>query len=209
MDHVEARALGEQRGVEMRIAADPDGAVAHLAGIGLGVSQQLGKGFWRKVLGGRGEERRHVVDPRHWHDILFIVDGELARKEDRRDRVGRHVTDHERVTVGSRSGHLLDCQDAEGARLVLDDERLAENAAHRLTEHAANDVGRPARSVRDEDLDRFGWIFVLRLCADEADRKAADRQGEHAWPLHDVLHVLLERDDFSSSRPPALPIDGA
>ena len=109
--HVEiAGALGEIGHVVMRIGAVADRAVLDLARVLLGVIDQLGHRFDRKIIGGRHQqERRHVDQVGHRGDALRVVEGEFALVDDRRDGVGRDVADHQRVAVGRRFRQFVDC----------------------------------------------------------------------------------------------------
>ena len=109
--HVEiAGALGEIGHVVMRIGAVADRAVLDLARILLGVIDQLGHRFDRKIIGGgHQQERRHVDQIGHRGDALRVVEGEFALVDDRRDGVGRDVADHQRVAVGRRFRQFVDC----------------------------------------------------------------------------------------------------
>ncbi len=169
VEHLDAGPLGERLHVVVVVAADADAGVAHLAGIGLGVGDELGIGLRREVLGGGGEHERDLAQPRHQDDLLVVVDLHFLLVDDGRQHVGAGIADLQRVAVGPRPRHFLDGDDAEGARLVLDHDRLAENRPHVLADDADDDVGGAARSERHHDLDRLRRILVLRRGLEAAD----------------------------------------
>src|SRR5262249_34037877 len=79
-------------------------------------------------------------------------------------------------------------------RLVLHHDRGADRLAQAVAEHARHDVGRAARRVGDEDLDRPRRVLVLRLGRAEAERQAGggeqDRQQRFHWALPDTARGL-------------------
>ncbi len=159
--HVEiAGALGEIGHVIMRIAAVADRAVTQLTRILLGIVDQLGHAFDVEILGRRHQERGDIDGIGDGHHVLGVVDLHFRRVDDRRDGIGRHVADHQRVAVRRRVRHVLERDDAERAGLVLHVERLAEALAQLIGENAPDDVGRAARRVGHDDLDRLRRIFV-------------------------------------------------
>ncbi len=113
------------------------------------------------------------------HHFLHVVEAHFRLIDDRRDRIGRHIADHQRRAVGRRLHHFLDRQHAEGAGLVLDIKLLAEAFAELIGEDARDDVGGPARPVRHDDLDRMRRILVRRLSrAPRPRRRSTAQQAE-------------------------------
>ncbi len=154
--------LAKTSDVEMREAADPGAGVADLAGVLLRVRDQLRHRLRFEILRGGEEEGRIDREAGHRHHVLLEVDGELLLEQDRGDGIGRDVADHQRVAVRLGAGHFLDGENAEGARLALDHELLAEALPHLLAEQARGDVGGAAGSIGHDDLHRLRGIFVLR-----------------------------------------------
>ena len=190
-DHVEiAGAFGEIGHVVVRIAARPDRAVAHLSGIFLGVVDQFRHAFGVEILRRRHQEGRNIDHIGDRHHVLQIIDLEFLRIDDRRNRIGGDIADHQCVAVGARLHHVLHGDDAEGAGPVLDDHRLAEAFAHLVGEDTGDDIGRAARHVRHDDLDRFGRIFVLRLGKTRTRGQAHERQRKNSQPPHRLLPNL-------------------
>ena len=168
----------------MIVAADPDAGIAHLAGIGLGVSDELRVGLRREVLDGGGEDERHLAEARHHQHVLIVVDLEFFLVDDRREHIGARIADLQRVAVGPRPRHLLDGENAERSGLVLDDDRLAEDAAHLIADDADDDVGRTARAERHHDLDRLRGKLVLRVSGHSGDCDETHGYEKDEQPLH-------------------------
>ena len=176
MGELDARPFGESLRVVVIVAADADAGIADLARIGFRVGDELGIGLGREAFGGGGQHERDLAQPRHHQDILVIVDLELLLVDDGREHVGSGIADLQRVAVGLRARHVLDGEDAKGARLVLDHHRLAENRPHMLADDAHHDVGGAAGPERHDDLDRFRGIFLLRRDLHAADSQENGRQ---------------------------------
>ncbi len=191
-DHVEiARALGEIGHVEVRIAAGTHGAVAHLAGIALGVGDQLRNGLHVEVGRGREQEFRNVVDHGH-RDHAALVIRQLRGRQHRRDGIGRDIADHHGIAVGLGVEHLVDRDDAVGARLVLDHEGLAQDLPQLLAQDAGHDVGGAAGRVRHHDLHRLGGILVLRRGrdAEHAQQRESQPKALHPFPPVGPAHFV-------------------
>jgi hypothetical protein len=167
------------------VAADADAGIAHLAGVGLGIGDELGIGLGREVLGGSAEHERNLAQPRHQGDVLLVVDLEFLLVDDGGEHIGAGIADLQRIAVGSRTRHLLDRKDAEGAGLVFDHHRLPENRPHMLADDAHDDIGGAARSERHDDFDRLRRIFVLRGDLDAAEGEQKHQQNAQA--LHDIF----------------------
>ena len=83
--------------------------------------------------------------------------------------------DQQRVAVRSGLGDVLGGDDGAGARLVLDQHRLAQPLAQLLADQAREDVVAAAGPEADDDADRLGRI---------APRRVALRQRRHAGGTH-------------------------
>ena len=108
-----------------------------------------------------GSHRRIGVDHDHQgHDADQPDRGEIPGgvvvqlpvepRVDGQRRAGGH---QQRVAVGRRAGHQRSTHAAAGARLVLDDDRAAEQGRHLAGQQAAEDVGRAAGCVGHDDGD--------------------------------------------------------
>ena len=84
--------------------------------------------------GGRDHPLRRVREQRHRLEVLHhvVLQGLAGGVHD----VGLNVAEDERVAVGSRARDLADADGAAGPAHILDDDRLAEMAAHVLAEDA-------------------------------------------------------------------------
>ncbi|MEI2746274.1 MAG: hypothetical protein V9G22_12960 [Ottowia sp.] len=110
------------------------------------------------VLGARGLARQYqgrAADQADLAQVAFDVERQVA--------VQRHVHDHLRAgaqadgqAVGRGLGHHLGAQRAAGARLVLDDHRLAQRLGHVARQLARDQVVGAAGGEADDDADRAG-----------------------------------------------------
>ena len=87
--------------------------------------------------------------------------------------VRRGIRQHQRVAVGCGTHHLQPADGAAGARLVVDDHRLAERLGERLGDGARHDVARAAGREGDDDAHR-----LLGPCG-QRGAGASARRGEH------------------------------
>ena len=158
VDEIETRALGEDFGIDLLVAADAGAAVTDLAGVVAGIGEKVGKRLRRKVRRRREKEDRDVRQRGNDLHVALVIDFHFLREQDRRQRIGRDVADHEGVAVRPRAGHLLDRDDAGGARLVLHERVPAEALAQLFGIKTRNHVGQTAGRVRDDDADRLRWI---------------------------------------------------
>ena len=147
---VDPRGAQPQLHCEVRCAAHAGGGEIELAGLGL---RELDEGG--VVLG------RHVVV--HHQDVP--VETQRADRREAFHRVvlearvqapargmGDRVDQQHRVAVGRCPRDELGADRAAGARMVLHDERLAEDLAHALGQDAPEHVGGPARRERHDEL---------------------------------------------------------
>ena len=149
---LDADLLRDQLGGQVRAGQGAGRAVAELAGIGLGIGDEIVPVLDRAV-GGHHDAERIARDVDDVADVLDRVPVDLGR-------VGQpeHTERNLRQRVAVRRGglHLLGRQRAAGARLVLDDDRLAQRLRGVVRQRAHRDVGRPARRKSDDELDRSG-----------------------------------------------------
>ena len=196
MGEHDAGPLGEGFHVVVVVAADADAGVAHLAGVGLGIGDELGIGLGREVFGRSAEHERNLAQPRHQDDLFVVVDLELLLVDDGREHIGAGIADLQRIAIGSRTRHFLDRKDAEGAGFVFDHHRLAENRPHMLADDAHDDIGGAARPERHNHLDRLRGIFVLRGDLDATDGE--NKQEQKAQALHHVFRFRAASSDPSA-----------
>ena len=144
-----------------------------LAGIGLGVGDQLGDGFGRKRRMHHQRIRR-VADQADRRKILArIVADVLVERRPDRERAG--IAEHQRVAVGLALRDRLGADGAAGAGPVVDHDLFAEQFAHLVGDAAADDRGAAARRERNHQRDRPARI-VLRLRLMERLRLRRARQ---------------------------------
>ena len=94
------------------------------------------------------------------------------------------VSNVERIAVRGAGQSRARCGNAAGARLVLDDEVLAQILLQSLGDETRRDVGYAARPERQDHADRMIGIIRLRLRARRGRGKAGGnrRQRENRGP---------------------------
>ena len=149
VDDVDAGHELEQLGRDMGSGAVARRGEVELAGIGLGIGDELGNRFDR-------QRRIHLHDHGGAHDARDRSD--IAEEIEIEVVVERHV-DHvrrrdqeQRIAVGRRVGSGLGTDIAAGARPVVDDELLAEPLRQPVADQAGVDVGRGAGRKADDDM---------------------------------------------------------
>ena len=144
---------GEPRG-------DDAGAVVELAGIGLGLGDQLLHGL--RAVGANDQQRGVLRGQRDRREVLKRVVGQILggdRVHHQRDVHG----DQQRVAVRRGLRDLLCADRGIAAGAVLDHDRLAPALGQLLAEQACHEVGRPARRERHDELHRPGWERIRRV----------------------------------------------
>src|SRR5262249_37448450 len=149
------------------------------------------------------EHERNLAQPRHQGDVLLVVDLEFLLVDDGREHIGAGIADLQRVAVGPRTRHFLDRKDAEGAGLIFDHHRLAENRPHMLADDAHDDIGGAARPKWHDDLDRLRGIFVLRGNLAAAEGK--EKYQQNAQALHVIVRFRRCFHDLRSEALRSLP----
>ena len=171
-----------------RAARDAGGAVGvrerDLSGMGARIGDQLGHAVDRQ-RGIDHQHVRHAADDRHRGEVLFTVVRQLLEEVLVGDlrRVG---SEQERVPVRRGPGRELGADQAGCARLVVDDDALAETLAERARDHPQDRVrGAPGRKGQD-DLDRLGRIGGLGggVAADAQHRGKGQGEGGEGSGLH-------------------------
>ena len=150
VDELDAGALREQFGREMRRGADARRGIKHLARLLLGECDQLRDGVHVRCRiddqhdgGGRDEADRRK--------ILRHVEREIGIDRLIGDVGGR--PEKQCVAVIGRVGRIVGRNARTGARLVFDHELLAEELPHAIAEDARRDVGSRARREADNEMD--------------------------------------------------------
>ena len=178
--------LGQQHLAEIGRAAGTGGAAVHGAGMGSQIGDEA------LVVGGRhrGVHREHE---RHEAEMADRLERRRRVERDLREELGddrmRHARDEEIVTVRRGAGDQLRGDRRSGARLVLDQHRLAESAGHVLGQDARDDVDRAPGAVGDDDPHRLVGIGVL--CAGEPGKPRGRRSGQ-AQPQEILSGVLAD-----------------
>ena len=137
--------------------ADAGMAEIDLAGIGLGVGDELLQVLGRKILAQRDDaERLRDHGDRH--------EGFRRERQFWIDRVGRRIgagiADRDGVAVGLGAGGARQRGRAAGAGDVLDHDGLAERDAHLLGDRARDHVRRAAGRERHDHGDRTLWEIL-------------------------------------------------
>ena len=141
-----------------------------LAGIGLGIGDQLGDGLDRQ----RGMHHHDVGEANDARDRLHLLDEiEIELVVERGvDRV-RRSDQQQRVAVRRGPQHLLGGDIGAAARPVLDDERLAEFFRKPLPHQTRREIRRAAGGVADHQPHRPRRIGLRRAMPDAAGSAAA------------------------------------
>ena len=105
------------------------------------------------VAGFAEHDVRDVGNMRNGREILLGIEWRTCVHE-AIDRERPRRPHHQRVAVGCGACHLAGADVAAGARLVLDDDTLAERAAQSLGHDAGEQIGRAARCERHDDAQR-------------------------------------------------------
>ena len=154
------------------VPADPK---LSFPGILLGVGHEL-----RDRLGRHGgmnlHHDRQIGDQRQQAEILHGVVGQLL-VEQRIEHEDRRRREEQRVAVGLGARRGFGADRALRAGLVLDHDGLLQVAAEIFADHAAEHVGRAARGIGHDQLDRTHRIFRRMGVA------ARPRQGCRPAPI--------------------------
>ena len=127
-----------------------DGEV-EFAGIGFGISDELGKRLHRQLAPDRNHLRA-CADIGKRHELLAWIEAQLLHL--RRQHHRRRRRKHQGVTVGRGRHDLPHSDRAAGARPVLDHETLSELRGEVLRAEPRHHVGVAAGAERHDDGDR-------------------------------------------------------
>ena len=173
-----------------------------LAGIGLGVGDQLGNGLDRQ----RGMHQHDVGEANDARDRLHLLH-EIERQlvvERGVDRIRRR-DQQQRVAVRRGAQHLLGGDIGAAARPVLDHEGLPEFLRKPLPHQARRHIRRAAGGVSDHEPHRPRWIGLRMGDARhgrECSRTGGELQELTAWKF---LHASSNETRAGGSlRPPGV-----
>ena len=143
--------------------ADAQRAPVELAGVGLGIGDQLRQRFPRRF---RAHHDTHH-EAGDLQDVAQIVDRIVGQRLVEQ-RLAQHAHVHlgDRVAVGLLGLQRDRAEHARRAGLVLDHDRLAELLGRQFCQDAEAAVGRPARRPGNDQLDRP--VGKLRLSPHDA-----------------------------------------
>ena len=140
------------RRVQVHDGAIAAGGVVQLAGVGLGIADQLLHGLDRQRVG----DQQHAGGIGHMGngcEVLVRAVGQLGHQV-RRDRMGAAGGEQQGVAIGARLGGLGRADGAARARAVVNHQRLAQLLRHLLRHHAGDQIGGTAGRKRHDDADR-------------------------------------------------------
>jgi hypothetical protein len=175
VDHLRPGLPQELLGADVRDRADAGRRVVELAGVRLGVLDELGERVHRQVLV-HDEHVRRLRGEGHGLETLDRIPLQVLEQRGI-GRVVAGVGEQEGVPVRLGTRHLAGGDVAAGATLVVDDDLLAEFLGQALGEQARGEVRRPAR--RGGHHQRHGPARVVLLGGrGRPDRHEQDRRGE-------------------------------
>ena len=186
-DHVDAGHRLEQLAVEVRRASRTGRPHVDLAGIGLGIGDELGNGFRRK----RGIDDHHIVGLHRARDRCDVADEiELEILIDRRVPRVRCGSFKQRIAIGTCPHDRFGGEVASGAGAVFDDELLAEPLGDHLPGEPCHDVVDAAGGIADQQTapavtDRSARL-ATRPSAGSAGALAANCRNRRRGSFMDV-----------------------
>ncbi len=132
--------------------ADAERAPVQLAGIGLGVGQKLGQRLPRRI-GLHHHAHDEAGDLQDVGEVVDRIVGQLLVQQRLAQHAHMHLRDRVAVGLGLLQRHRA--HDARGARLVVDDDLLAE-LLRRPTAPGYGSRHRPARRAAHGMISRIG-----------------------------------------------------
>ena len=185
LHHVGAGHHLEQFAGHMRPGADAGRRDVELAGIGLGIGDQLGHRFHRKLRIDHDDERG-AADGADRREVAGEIEIQMLIKRGV-DGIGRD-DEEERIAVRRGVGDDFGADIAGGARPIVDDELLTEAFRHRLRHQARDNVGRQTGRKTDDDVHRPGRIIERRRAARRQRQRGGARGQLQKFA---AFHVLL------------------
>jgi hypothetical protein len=190
---VETGAFGEDLGIDLLIAADAGAAVTDLARMLPGIGEKFAEVARREFRRGGEKKDRDVGERRDDLHLALVIELHFFREQDRRQRVGRDVADHERVAVGASARHLLDGDDSGSAGLVLDEYVAAQALPQLLGIKSRHHVGEAPGCIRHDDADWLCGVGLRRcLCCEDGQAQRA-RHGPPKAPHLLSFPALVKR----------------
>jgi hypothetical protein len=173
--------------VMCRAGAGAGRAIVDLAGIGLGVGEELLERLPRRISSHHDTERV-TTDADDVGEIRARIESRLGH-EGKAEDGDRDLCD--RVAIGlCGRGHLARGERARAARPVLDDDRLPEMLFGRGRERAHADVGGAAGGPRHDEGDR-PHRKILRLRGAEPCGQSGREHGAKNPAFHGVFSPSL------------------
>ncbi len=171
-DHVRRRAVARRSEVD-------------LAGVGLGVGNELGDRVHRQLRIGDQEigagreqcDRREILD-------RVIADVGVDRGS---DREGRGVAEHQRIAVGFGACGRFGADGAARPGTIVDDDALIKTDRQLLGGEACHGVGRPAGGERHDHLDDAARVGLRIGAAGEGGGRCNGTGEPRATADHGVL----------------------
>ena len=179
----------EQLGRDVARRADALRGVGELAGIGLGIGDQLFHGL-RRHRRMHHEDVRHRDAEQHRRETLERLVGHLLHV--RQHRQHRVIADQEGVAVGRGLCDRVGADDACGARAVLDHDSCGvARLAELLLEQPHQLVADAGRRGRHDELDRLRRIVVGERWRGEARGQQCNAErGAKAHADHEILPAV-------------------
>ena len=162
-----------------------------LARVRLGVGDELRHRLGRH-RGVNFHHHRQIGHQRQHPEILHRIVGQLL-VEHRIEHDDGSRRDEQRVAVGLGTGHDLGADRALRAGLVLDDDRLLQVAAEKFADQPSQHIGRAARGIGNDKLDRARRIV---------SRAGVERRGKAAAVKRQPARADLAREFMPFPRDP-------
>ena len=176
VQHLDAGHALEQRGAQMIGRAGPGRRIGDLAGIGLGVGDEL-RDRVRRHRRVHHHGVGHVGEQRDRREILHAVErhgGEQSVVHG----VHAHGVEQDGVAVRRRARDRAGADIAGRAGAVLDHHRLAHRLVQMRGDDARQNVGRAARRPRHQQRDRAGGIGLRGGGAQRRCRRDGGEDGK-------------------------------
>jgi hypothetical protein len=180
--HVQHRNAGlhlQQFGSQVQGAAGPGRAVVEFARVRLGVGHEVAQCLARRGRPHHQDHRRER-DASHRGELLVRVVGQLGIQQGIEHCRGA-CRQEDRVAIGRGRGHHLGPERRIAARLVVDDDRLAEIAAHAFGQGAPQHVGNASHRVGHDKPQRLVREFRGTRGAHQQKTQQAGADQTEGW----------------------------
>ena len=175
---LDAGRLLEQHGGEMERIADAGMRDIDLARLPLGLVDQLSHGIDLEPVGIGDQHAQEAGGERHRREILSRVEWEFL-VEAGIGGISRDIAEQHGVAVRRRFGDEIGAEIGRRARLVLDHDWLAHELGHFLSDQPREEVGSAARGIRDDQMNRLGWIVLREGALHRSYRADRDDRGQY------------------------------